>query len=108
MSNVVGYGGNGTTSEAGIGRSERVEGSGSLTEDGYWISSGTSFIYVLEFTNEGPRAQAFLTYGQTGDPTSPFFSDQTQRFSDKDWRPLAFSEEAIAADPDLRVLTVTG
>jgi hypothetical protein len=31
---------------------------------------------------------------------------QTQRFSDKDWREAAFTEEAILADPDLTELIV--
>ena len=38
----------------------------------------------------------------SGDPTSPYFSDQTELFAAKQWRPILFSEAAIAADPDLR------
>lgn len=107
VSNVVGFSGNGTTSEPGIARGERVEDS-ALTTSGYPVSNGTSFLYALEFTDDGPQAAAFLTYGQTGDPTSPFFVDQTRRFSDKDWRPIRFTEEDVENDPALRTYTVSG
>ena len=49
-----------------------------------------------------------LTYGETGDRESDLFDVQTQRFSDKDWREAAFTEEAIVADPALTELTVRG
>ena len=105
VSNVVTNGGNSTTSEADLPRGERIDGT-SLRTDGYPVSYGTSFIYNVEFTADGPVAEAFITYGQSGDPESPFFSDQTVRFSNKDWRPVLFTAEAIAADPDLRVYTI--
>jgi len=49
-----------------------------------------------------------LTYGETGDRQSDLFDVQTQRFSDKDWRQAAFTEEAITSDPNLAEMTVTG
>ena len=97
VSNVVGGGGNGTTSEA----------SSPSDQPGYPVSNGTSFIYNIEYTADGPVAEAFLTYGESGDPTSEFFSDQTIRFSNKDWRPILFTDEAIAADPDLMTYLVS-
>ena len=97
VSNVVGGGGNGTTSEA----------SSPSDQPGYPVSNGTSFIYNVEFTADGPVAEAFLTYGESGDPTSEFFSDQTIRFSNKDWRPILFTDKAIADDPDLMTYLVS-
>jgi hypothetical protein len=47
-----------------------------------------------------------LTYGETDDRDSDLFDVQTQRFSVKDWREAAFTEDAIAADPELSELTV--
>ena len=79
-------------------RGESVGSSQELTSDGYPIAFGGSFIMVVEFTDVGPRASAFLTYGETGDPNSEFFSDQTVRYSNKDWRDVAFTEADIAAD----------
>jgi acyl-homoserine-lactone acylase len=97
VSNVVRSDGNSTTTEETLPRSERIEGSNSLRTDGYPISGGTSFIYAMEFTADGPRASSFVTYGNTGDPDSDFFSDQTQRFSDKDWKEVRFTEADVAA-----------
>ncbi len=108
VSNVVGFGSNSTSTERSIDRLPRVGDSGNLTTDGYSIANGTSFIYSLEFTPDGPVAQAFLTFGETGDPTSEFFADQTIRFSEKNWRSLSFTEDAIAADTELRSYDVAG
>jgi acyl-homoserine-lactone acylase len=77
---------------------KRVEGSRFLTEKGYPVAQGASFLMVLEYTGEGPRAQALLTFGQSGDPESEHFTDQTVLFSNKQWRPVRFREEEIAAD----------
>lgn len=65
---------------------------------GYPIGTGTSFLLALEFGREGPRAKALLTYGQSEDPNSRHFWDQTELFSRKAWRPVRFSEESIRDD----------
>lgn len=96
VTNVVGPGSNDTTTEDGADPGAPIEGTG-LTTVGYPIANGTSFVYVLEFTDDGPVARSLLTYGETGDPTSPFFSDQTKRFSAKDWKPVRFGRE-LAGD----------
>ncbi|MGZ0229068.1 MAG: penicillin acylase family protein [Acidimicrobiales bacterium] len=98
VANVVGSGSNGTTTEPNSPSGDAIGGSARLRTDGYPVANGTSFIYTLEFTADGPVADAFLTYGNTGDSESEYFSDQTQRFSDKDWRRVAFTEDAIAAE----------
>ncbi len=86
---------------------ERVPGSRYLTKEGYLINYGTSFIMALEFTDKGPRAQAFLTYSQSGDPASPQFYDQTQLFSEKKWRRVLFTEAEIKSDANLKSVKVT-
>ena len=75
-----------------------VKGSRTLTERGYPVVHGSSFMMVMEFTEQGPQAKAFLTYSQSGDPKSPLFTDQTELFARKAWRPVLFEEKAIAAD----------
>jgi len=107
VTNVVGFGNNDTTTEPGVQRGERIEGSRSLTTLGYPVSNGTSFIFDVEFTADGPVAEALLTYGESGDPTSPFFADQTAMFSSKQWRPILFTPDEIAADPTLREYTIS-
>ena len=69
-----------------------------LTTEGYPIGTGTSFLLALEFSKEGPRGKAFLTYGQSEDPNSQHFWDQTMLFSEKKWRSVLFSEESIQQD----------
>jgi acyl-homoserine-lactone acylase len=63
---------------------------------------------VVGFTDDGPRARAVLTYGESGDPQSPHFSDQTELFSRKAWRDIPFTEKEIAADKGLQTKAVTG
>jgi acyl-homoserine-lactone acylase len=98
--------GNGTTLEP-HDLPKRVEGSRFLTGKGYPVSHGTSFLMVLQYTADGPRAKAFLTYGESGDPESEHFSDQMLLFSKKQWRPVLFSEEDVSADVK-REYTVRG
>ena len=75
-----------------------VKGSRYLTEKGYPVVHGSSFLMALEFTAAGPQAKAFLTYSESGDPQSPHFTDQTELFAKKQWRPVLFEERQIAAD----------
>ena len=76
----------------------QVKGSRFLTEKGYPVVHGSSFLMALEFTDQGPHAKAFLTYSQSGDPASEHFTDQTELFAKKQWRPILFAEKDIAAD----------
>ena len=57
-----------------------------------------SFLLGVEYSAEGPRAKGILTYSQSGDPSSPHFSDQTELFSQKKLRPVLFDEADIASD----------
>ena len=83
-----------------------VADSESLSETGYNVVHGSSFIMTLAYTDEGPQAQAILSYSQSGNPDSDYFSDQTQLYRDKLWRDILFSPEDIARDA-LSVQTIT-
>jgi acyl-homoserine lactone acylase PvdQ len=52
-------------------------------------SSGNSFVAVVEF-GERVRARAVSAGGQSGDPASPHFADQAQRYSTGELRPVYF------------------
>jgi acyl-homoserine-lactone acylase len=106
IANFANYAPNGTTLEPAPAY-ERVKGSRFLTKDGYPINRGSSFVMALEYTAQGPRAQAFLTYSQSGDPASPLYYDQTELFSAKKWRRILYTEAEIKADPNLKTRTVT-
>jgi acyl-homoserine-lactone acylase len=85
----------------------RVDGSRFLTEEGYPVLHGTSFLMVVEYTDDGPRAEAVLTYGQSGDPAAEHFIDQTLLYSRKEWRPVLFQDDQIRRDVR-REYTVSG
>ena len=83
-----------------------VADSESLSETGYNVVHGSSFIMTLAYTDEGPEAQAILSYSQSGNPDSDYFSDQTQLYRDKIWRDILFSPQDIARDA-ISVQTIT-
>jgi acyl-homoserine-lactone acylase len=85
-----------------------VDGSYSLTADGYPIAFGSSFLLAMEFTDSGPRASTILTYSESGDSSSPHYADQGELFSRKQWKAVAFTEAEIMADPALETTTVIG
>jgi acyl-homoserine-lactone acylase len=65
---------------------------------GYLINNGTSFLLALAYGDDGPEAKVFLTYGNTEDRSAEDYTASTERFSAKDWRPVAFTAEAVEAD----------
>ena len=52
-------------------------------------TSGNSFVAVVEF-GDSVRARAVTAGGQSGDPKSPHFNDQAQRYSTGDLRDVYF------------------
>jgi len=67
----------------------------------YYGSSGNSFVAVVEF---GPkvRAWAVTAGGESGDPASPHFDDQVQRYASGNLRPVYFYPEDLAGHIELR------
>ena len=66
-----------------------------LTDKGYLIAKGGSFILALEYQDDGPVAEAIMTYSQSGRADSEFYADQTYLYSDKKWRPVRFHQKDI-------------
>jgi acyl-homoserine lactone acylase PvdQ len=62
-------------------------------------TSGNSFVAVVEFGGR-VRAVAVTAGGESGDPSSPHFGDQAQRYADGDLRPVHFYPEDIAANAE--------
>ncbi|PAV27422.1 hypothetical protein CF392_00460 [Tamilnaduibacter salinus] len=70
-----------------------------LTEEGYLINYGASYVMTVEYTEEGPSAEALLTYSQSNNADGRgFFKDQTELYSKKTWRSVPFTAEAIARE----------
>ncbi len=79
-----------------------------LTERGYPVNYGSSFVLILEFTDAGPRARGLMTYGSSSDPDSADARAQMPRWGEKRLRDLRFTQADIDADPALRVQEVSG
>ena len=67
----------------------------------YYGTSGNSFVAVVEF---GPRvrAKAVMAGGQSGDPASPHFADQIQRYAQGNLRPVYFYPDELAGHVERR------
>jgi acyl-homoserine-lactone acylase len=71
------------------------------------ITYGSSHIQAISFLPAGAvDAKTILTYGQSDDPTSPWSSDQTQLFSQKQWVSFPWTTSQVAADA-ISTITVT-
>lgn len=57
-------------------------------------TSGNSFVAVVEF-GEKVKAKSLLAGGQSGDPKSPHFFDQAQRYVDVKFKDVAFYREDV-------------
>ncbi len=101
VTNIVTWSESGSSSEETPTRGDLITPNGDLRGNGYPVNFGTSFVMVVDYSSGAPEASAILTYGDTGLRDSDVFSSQTTRFSEKNWRTVAFTEEQIAADPDL-------
>lgn len=66
--------------------------------NGWLMARGTSWHFGLEFTDDGPEAYGLMSYSQSSDSGSDFFIDQSQRYSEKDYRKLYLDESEIAAN----------
>ncbi|HSD70561.1 MAG TPA: acylase, partial [Woeseiaceae bacterium] len=57
-------------------------------------TSGNSFVAVVEF-GDRVRAKTLLAGGQSGDPDSPHFDDQAQRYVDREFKEVAYYREDV-------------
>ncbi len=57
-------------------------------------TSGNSFVAVVEF-GEKVRAKTLLAGGQSGDPASPHFDDQAERYVNREFKDVAYYREDV-------------
>lgn len=57
-------------------------------------SYGNSFVAVVEFGDK-VKAKSILAGGQSGDPASPHFFDQAQRYADVQFKDVAYYKEDV-------------
>lgn len=104
--NLVGYSGNSTLFPT-TPRDSVINFNTGLTGSGYVVNYGTSFLMAVELTPKGPVCNAITTFSQSADPASPFYSDQTEMYSNKQWRPCLYNQQQIKSDPGLKTYKVT-
>jgi len=86
-----------TTLETPMARAAVVNDNTNLTEEGYLINYGASYVLTVDFSEGKPAAEALLVYSQSNHADSEFFSDQTKAYRDKAWRAVPFSMEDVKA-----------
>ena len=67
----------------------------------FYGTSGNSFVAVVEF-GATPRAWAVSAGGESGDPASPHFDDQSRRYTTGDLRPVPLDATSLQAFPAYR------
>lgn len=66
---------------------------------GYHITYGSSWMFIANFTEDGPVARGLLSYSQSHNPESEQSDDQSTLYSSQpQLRPLHFTEADIAAN----------
>ena len=73
----------------------------------YTINYGSSHIQAVSFTDTGVQASSILTYGQSIDPSSPWYDDQTTMFGQEQWVDFPFTDTQIA-DQEISSIRLTG
>jgi acyl-homoserine-lactone acylase len=102
------YSGSNSTLLPAMDAGTLVNSTTGLTDKGYPVNYGTSFLMVVGFEDDGPQADAIMTYSASSDPASPWFADQTRMYARGQWRPVLFRPEAIQRDPALKVVELAG
>ena len=78
-----------------------LNGTTDLTDEGYVVNSGNSWIMTMQFGDNGPEARAIMVYSQSEDPDSPHFTDQSEIYAEERLRPVLFNEADITASEAL-------
>ena len=108
VTNIVDWRSNRSSTEPVPTRGDPVAPGSALRGEGYPVNYGSSFIMTVDYSGDAVQAWAILTYGETSDRNSPLFDQQMARFSEKNWREVAFTEDQITADPQFTEQTVVG
>jgi acyl-homoserine-lactone acylase len=64
------------------------------------VAYGSSTVITVSFETNPPTMQGWLTYSNSTNPASPYFADQTERFSRKEWITFPYTQSQIQADPN--------
>jgi acyl-homoserine-lactone acylase len=62
------------------------------------VFDGSSLVMTTQLDPSGPASQGILTYSQSTDPTSPWYSNMTKLYSNGRWVKLPYTTAELAAD----------
>ena len=82
-------------------RAEQINGTTDLTLEGYQINYGNSWVASISMDGDTPTCEAIMSYGQSSDPQSPHFTDQSMLYKDSVFRSCLFEEMEISSNEDL-------
>ncbi|HET8882268.1 MAG TPA: penicillin acylase family protein, partial [Solimonas sp.] len=84
-------------SEGGIGAFTVADSDG-LTDAGYKVNFGNSYIQAVTWNDGKVHAEGFITYSESTDPANPHYKDFTERYSQKQWLHFPFSASDVSSD----------
>ncbi|MGW7416827.1 penicillin acylase family protein [Streptomyces sp. NPDC054863] len=69
------------------------------------VTTGSSYLQAVGWDGgRCPVARTLLTYSQSSNPSSPYYSDQTELYSAEKWVKSRFCERDILTSPKLKVV----
>lgn len=71
------------------------------------VVSGSSYLQVVSFTEQGPQAQGLLAFSLSSERASAHAADQTRAFAAKQLAPIPFTEAQIKADPQYQQYVIS-
>ena len=66
------------------------------------VVSGTSYLQLVSFTEQGPQARGLLACSLSSESASVHAFDQTRAFAVGQLAPIPFTEAQITSDPQYR------
>jgi len=70
------------------------------------VVSGSSYLQVVTFTDQGPKAEGVLAFSLSSEARSLHASDQTRAFAAGQLSAIPFTEAQIKADPEYRAVVI--
>ncbi|WP_177189046.1 penicillin acylase family protein [Solimonas aquatica] len=68
-----------------------------LSDQGYAVNFGNSYIQTVGWDNGHVHAEGFITYSESTDPASPHYRDFTEAYSQQQWHRFPFTRDEIRA-----------
>ena len=70
------------------------------------VFDGSSLVMTTQLNPKGPTSEGILTYSESTDPTSPWYSNMTKLYSNARWVKLPYTAVGLARDHPHRPLVL--